>query len=213
MIIGKNLNLSVESKKLLANRCCICGTEFYGVGGNPAPYRREGECCIKCFYDYVLPSRMHIVENDLIKLPKDEIEKEVQKFRNDYVVCPYNTNEHLVLEIGEHIIKDICDEGIFNSASRVTDSIIEGKFVHVATMTKEETIECMQKYLSTIGKTLDGWLHETGYKLFWIDTMFAVASSEYMQKQGYPLDEPFIENDTEAIEQMAESPNVETTTA
>jgi hypothetical protein len=211
MLIGKNLDLSAEAKKLLANRCCICGTEFYGVGGNPAPYRTEGECCIKCFFDYVLPSREYILENDLLKHSKDEIEKEIQKFRHDYVPYSYNTNENLVLEIGEHIIKDICEEGIFNSACMKTDSIIEGKFVQVAAMTKEETIDCMQKYLSTIDKTLEGWLQETGYKLFWIDTMFAVASSEYMQKQGHPLDEPFIENDTDAIEQMAERPNVETT--
>lgn len=37
--------------------CCICGTEFYGYGNNPAPVKSEGRCCDRCNLAVVIPAR------------------------------------------------------------------------------------------------------------------------------------------------------------
>lgn len=40
--------------------CCICGTEYEGIGNNPDPIPHEdGErCCDICNYKFVIPIRI-----------------------------------------------------------------------------------------------------------------------------------------------------------
>ena len=39
--------------------CCICGSEFMGMGNNPAPVRegKTNRCCNDCNYNVVIPMR------------------------------------------------------------------------------------------------------------------------------------------------------------
>lgn len=32
----------------IAQKCCICGKEFFGYGNNPWPLKPNGKCCDKC---------------------------------------------------------------------------------------------------------------------------------------------------------------------
>jgi len=211
-----NQRLAVDVHGLAASNkkkvCCICGKEYEGFGNNPAPYKNKGRCCDKCDRDYVLPSRMYLTILGT-NLTDKEVKKELTKFRNRYLVFPYNFNEKLILEIGEQVIKCIEMVGEFNTTYMMTDTIFDGHIVPIGTMSKSETIECMEKYLSTIDKTLDSWIEETGYKLYWNKKLYCVAESERMKKTGSSSDstfiEPLIENDADAIERMAESALIE----
>jgi len=39
-------------------KCCICGSSFYGYGNNPAPVRQYGKCCNDCNTEKVIPARI-----------------------------------------------------------------------------------------------------------------------------------------------------------
>ena len=202
--------LAASNKKQV---CCICGKEIEGYDNNPVPYKNSGRCCNKCNLDYVLPSRMYLMGLGS-NLPDKEVKKALSKFRKHYRVFPYNFDEKLILEIGERIVKGICENGLFKVTSMWTDTLIDGETVPIGTMSKSEAIECMQKYLSTIGKTLDGWTQETGYNLYWDRVSFVIAEKERMEETGRSCSdtafvEPLIDNDSEFIERMAESANVE----
>lgn len=195
--------------------CCICGKEIKGYDNNPAPYKNRGRCCDKCNRDYVLPSRMYLMGLGA-NLTDKEVKKALSKFRKHYRVFPYNFDEKLIPEIGERIVKGICENGLFKVTSMWTDTLIDGETVPIGTMSKSEAIECMQKYLSTIGKTLDGWTQETGYNLYWDKVSFVIAEKERMEETGRSCSdtafvEPLIDNDSDAIERMAKSANVEVT--
>jgi hypothetical protein len=45
--------MSKETKK-----CCICGKEFTGWGNDPWPVKEDGECCMACNYEHVVPARI-----------------------------------------------------------------------------------------------------------------------------------------------------------
>lgn len=196
------INQFANDMKKLAKKCCIYSKKFNGYGNNPAPYKENGSCCNKCNHDYVIPSN----------LSENEVRKELRKFRKQYKVFPYNVNERLTLEIGERIIKGIQEVGYFIVTSMKTDTLIEGKTVPICTMSKLEVVECMEKYLSSIGKTLDSWIKETGYQLYWNRMLFIVAEAERLQISSIDDDmgwvEPLIESDTDSIERLAESATV-----
>lgn len=204
--------LAASNKKQV---CCICGKEIEGYDNNPAPYKNRGRCCDKCNRDYVLPSRMYLMGLGS-NLTDKEVKKALSKFRKHYRVFPYNCYNKLILEIGERIVKGICEKGLFKVTSMKTDTLIDGATVPIGTMSKSEAIECMVKYLATIGKTLDSWIQETGYNLYWDRVSFVIAEKERMEETGRSCSdtafvEPLIDNDSDFIERMAESANVEVT--
>lgn len=214
MVIGKFEKMSADEKKRLTKKCCICGKEFIGFGNNPYPYMEKGECCNRCNYDYVIPCRLN-----LVSLPKDMLEKgmkkEVERFRQTYIPFRYNISEKLVHEIGEQMIKDLGEKGFFNTIFLKTDTILPNKLVPIKSMTKQEAVDCMQQYLASVGKTIDEWITETGYQLYWNEFNYKVCNADNLKKSGLSINDPFIEplidKDVDAIERMAESPNVEVT--
>lgn len=129
---------------------------------------------------------------------------------------PYNSNEKLVCEIGEQIINDISKSGFSITNSWETDSIIEGEYVPIESLTREQVIECMQSYLTTIDKTLDGWLQETHYELYWHERISCVETSEFLIEKGLSVDfpgvEPLLGNGANDNESRAESSTEETET-
>ena len=205
MIIGKFEKMSADEKKSQTNKCCICGREFLGFGNNPAPYKENGRCCNRCNYDYVIPSRMYLMGLGA-RLTEKKAKKELRQFIKRYHLFPYNFSDELMVELGGYIIKGIEEKGYCHTTNIKVEDFIDGMTVPIATMPKSETIECMEKYLSSIGKTLDSWIQETGYKLYWNKIFFCVAESERMKNTGCDSSdtafvEPLIKNDTDAIEE------------
>lgn len=41
----------------MKNKCCICKKPIEGYGNNAAPVK-DGRCCDKCNWDYVIPARL-----------------------------------------------------------------------------------------------------------------------------------------------------------
>ena len=214
MIIRDFKKMSADERKRLTKKCCICGREFLEFGNNPYPYMEKGECCNRCNYDYVIPCRLH-----LISLPKDLLEKdmkkEVERFRQTYVRYRYDLSEELVHEIGEQMIKDLGEKGYFNTIFMQTNTILPNKIVPIKSMTKQQAVDCLQQYLAKVGKTLDEWITETGYQLYWNELNYTVCIADNVQESGLSINDPFIEplidKDADAIEMMAESSNVDVT--
>lgn len=195
-----NINPSANDKKKLANKCCICGKEFEGYGNNPAPYKEDGCCCNECNRDYVMPSRSYLSILYARNLSEKKVKDEMRKFREQYRVFPYNCNDKLILEIGKRIINGIQNKGFSMVSSMETDTLIEGRTVPICTMTKSEVIECMEKYLSSTGKTLDCWIIEGGYKLYWHKLAFLVANKGEIPDINSKWVEPLIDFDTDSTE-------------
>lgn len=201
--------LAASNKKQV---CCICGRVYGGFGNNPAPYKENGRCCDRCNYDYVIPCRLH-----LFSLPKDlskkGIKNELERFRLTYVPFRYNLSENVVHEIGEQMIKDLNEKGYFNTTFMKSEALLPNKIVPIRSLTKQQAVDCLQQYLAKVGKTLDEWITETGYQLFWNELNYTVCIADNLQESGLHINDPFIEplidKDTDAIERMAESPNVE----
>lgn len=38
--------------------CCICGKQIEGLGNNPYPVKKNGECCDECNLTQVIPARL-----------------------------------------------------------------------------------------------------------------------------------------------------------
>ena len=55
-------------------KCCICGDDFVGWGNNPWPVVKDDEarCCDLCNLEYVIPSRIILLNNEKLNAKKED---------------------------------------------------------------------------------------------------------------------------------------------
>lgn len=51
------LNKIKFSEERIAKKCVICSQLFEGLGNNPYPVKRQGQCCDRCNETVVMPAR------------------------------------------------------------------------------------------------------------------------------------------------------------
>lgn len=72
-------------------KCCICGNEIVGMGNNPYPVEKEGECCDICNLQKVIPERIMLMKHKMMEETVEQIAKQITDKITKEIIDANNT--------------------------------------------------------------------------------------------------------------------------